>query len=354
MSEAIPFTVPDDLAVELEAPHRGRLRGMGIRCGVTLIVGGGYHGKSTLLQALARGVYDHVPDDGRDLCVTVDSAVGIRAEDGRSVRAADLRPFVSALPLGRTTVRFDTDDASGSTSQAASIVEALEAGARCLLIDEDTAATNFMIRDARMRALIPADGEPITPFLDRVEQLYEERGISSILVVGGAGDYLDVAHTVIRMKDYRPKDVSSEARAVARRLPLGDAAPRKPGAWPDSRPRVPDPCSLDASRGKRPERVRGVKTRSIEFGAEEIDVSLLAQLVDPAQCRMIGDVLLSCSRGLCDGVRDVTEILDHIDAMIAAAGIDSLAAPGWGDRALPRRFEIAAALNRMRGLKIGK
>jgi predicted ABC-class ATPase len=352
MRDAIPLEVPATLACEFEAPHAGRLRGLGIPYGVTLIVGGGYHGKSTLLDALARCVYDHVPGDGRERCVTAANAVTVRAEDGRAVRGVDLRPFISHLPLGQQTDHFDTDDASGSTSQAAAIIEALEAGAGALLIDEDTAATNFMIRDARMRRLVPTEQEPITPYLDRVRQLYDERRVSSVLVVGGAGDYLDVAHTVIQMQAYRPLDVTGRAREVARAVPLGEATPRRPGDWPASAPRVPDPRSLDPSRGSRPERVRSVKTRAIEFGSEEIDVSLLAQLVDPGQCRMIGDVLLECTRGLCDGRRSLAEILDAIEQRVTADGLATVAARSFGDRARARRFEIAAALNRLRSLRL--
>ena len=354
LAAALPLRVPAALAVELQAPHAGTLRGLGIRAGVTLIVGGGYHGKSTLLQALALGVYDHLPGDGRERCVSAEELVSVRAEDGRAVRGVCLTPFIGALPLGRDTSFFDSDDASGSTSQAAAIVEALEAGATGLLIDEDTAATNFMIRDARMRRLVPGEHEPITPFIDRVRQLREQRGVSSVLVVGGAGDYLDVADCVIRMDAYQPRDVSARAREVAAAQPLGDAAPRAPGAWPPSAPRVPLPESLDPRRGRRPERVRAVKTRAIEFGHEEIDVSLLYQLVDAAQCRMIGDLLLRLTRGLCDGRRDLPRILAALDADLHAHGLDSLAQAGFGDRARPRRFEVAAALNRLRSLRVAR
>ena len=354
LAAALPLQVPAVLAVELQAPHAGTLRGFGIRAGVTLIVGGGYHGKSTLLQALALGVYDHLPGDGRERCVSAEELVSVRAEDGRAVRGVCLTPFIGALPLGRDTAFFDSDDASGSTSQAAAIVEALEAGATGLLIDEDTAATNFMIRDARMRRLVPGEHEPITPFIDRVRQLWEERGVSSVLVVGGAGDYLDVADSVIRMDAYQPRDVTARAREVAAAQPLGDAAPRAPGAWPPSAPRVPLPASLDPRRGRRPERVRAVKTRAIEFGHEEIDVSLLYQLVDAAQCRMIGDLLLRLTRGLCDGRRDLPRILAALDADLHAHGLDSLAQAGFGDRARPRRFEVAAALNRLRSLRVAR
>ena len=352
LPDALPLEVPDSLATELEAPHAGRLRGLGIPRGVTLIVGGGYHGKSTLLQALALAVYDQVPGDGRERCVTSADTATVRAEDGRSVRGVDLRPFIRALPLGRSTACFDSDDASGSTSQAAGIVEALEAGSRALLIDEDTAATNFMIRDARMRRLIPAEQEPITPYLDRVRQLYDERGVSSVLVLGGAGDYLDVADTVIQMDAYRPRDVSARAREVAAALPLGEAAPRAPGILPQAAPRVPDPRSLDPRRGRRAARVRSVKTRAIEFGSEEIDVSLLYQLVDPAQCRAIGDLLLELSRGVCDGRRSLAELLDALDLRIDGDGLEAVCEAGFGDRARPRRFELAAALNRLRALRL--
>ena len=349
---ALPLAVPDPLAVELAAPHAGTVRGLGIRTGVTLIAGGGYHGKSTLLQAVALGVYDHVPGDGRERCVSAHSLVSVRAEDGRAVRGACLTPFIGALPLGRATGFFDTDDASGSTSQAAAIVEALEAGATGLLIDEDTAATNFMIRDARMRRLVPGSDEPITPFIDRVRQLWQERGVSSVLVVGGAGDYLDVADCVIRMDAYQPRDVTAHAREIAAAQPLRDAAPRAPGSWPQPPPRIPLPDSLDPRRGRRPERVRAVRTRAIEFGHEEIDVSLLYQLVDAAQCRMIGDLLLRLSRGLCDGRRDLPCILAALEADLENEGLDALVRGGFGDRARPRRFEVAAALNRLRSLRV--
>jgi predicted ABC-class ATPase len=349
---ALPLEVPASLAVELAAPHAGTLRGLAIHEGVTLLVGGGYHGKSTLLECVARGVYDHIPGDGRERCVTRADAVVVRAEDGRSVRGVDLRPFIGELPLGRRTDRFDTDDASGSTSQAAAIVEALEAGARVLLIDEDTAATNFMLRDARMRRLVPDEQEPITPLLDRVRALHRECGVSSVIALGGSGDYFDAADRVIQLDAYRPRDVTERARRVACELPRPrDAEPRL-AAWPPPAPRTPDPTSLDASlRGAR-ERVRGRGTRSLEFGREEIELSALAQLVDAAQARAAGDALLALARGMCDGSRPVPELLDAIDARIEREGLASLAPPGCGDRARPRRFEIAGALNRLRSLRL--
>jgi predicted ABC-class ATPase len=197
LTDAVPFKSPATLQVEFTCPNRGLVTGMGIPTGVTLIVGGGYHGKSTLLKAIELGVYNHIPEDGRELVVTHPAAMKIRAEDGRSIAGVDISPFINQLPQDRSTRQFSTTNASGSTSQAANIMEALEAGAQLLLVDEDTAATNFMIRDRRMQQLIAKDKEPITPFIDKVRQLYTDYGVSTILVMGGSGDYFDVADTVI-------------------------------------------------------------------------------------------------------------------------------------------------------------
>lgn len=350
MDDAILFVAPDSLAVELPRPHGAPIRGLGVKAGVTVIIGGGYHGKSTVLQALARGVYDHIPGDGRELCVSRASAVSIRAEDGRSIAGVDLRPFIGELPGGRDTARFETGDASGSTSQAAAIVEALEVGADVLLVDEDTAATNFMIRDARMRRMVPADSEPITPFIDRVQQL-AERGVSSVLVIGGAGDYLDVADTVIRMHAFKPVDATARAAEVAAEIPLGESAPQAPGPWPQGAARVPNPATLDPRKGKHAARVRAITPKLLQFGEGEIELGALAQLVDGAQTRLIADALLYLAKGVCDGHRDLATLLDLLDATLDE-GLSTIAAYEAVDRARPRRFEIAGALNRLRGLSL--
>ncbi|MCP4654991.1 MAG: ABC-ATPase domain-containing protein, partial [bacterium] len=167
-AEAVPIAVPETLRVELSAPNAGTLVGLGIPRGITLIVGGGFHGKSTLIRALEMGIYDHLPGDGREQVVTDPTAVKIRAEDGRAVSSVDISPLIDNLPQDRSTSAFTTELASGSTSQAAALIEALEAGSRTLLIDEDTSATNFMIRDRRMQVLVRKSSEPITPFVDRI------------------------------------------------------------------------------------------------------------------------------------------------------------------------------------------
>jgi predicted ABC-class ATPase len=352
MAGGLALEVPEGLAAEVDLPHLGRVRGLAIPRGVTLIVGGGYHGKSTLLDALARSVYDHVPGDGREGCATDPGAVCIRAEDGRSVEGVDLRGFIDHLPLGRSTENFRSEDASGSTSQAAAIVEALEVGATSLLIDEDTAATNFMIRDERMRRMVPGRREPITPFIDHVRSLHRDHGVSSVLVVGGAGDYLDVADCVVCMEEYRPQDATRRAREIAAALPRPPASAERGPDWIRPVARRPAPRSFDPRRGRRSERVRSRGTRSIEFGSEEVDVSFISQIVDPAQCRFIADVLLQFSRGLCDGERDVATLVEAIEQRVAEEGIASVTEATFGDRALARRFEVAAALNRLRSLRL--
>ncbi|WP_270575575.1 ABC-ATPase domain-containing protein, partial [Candidatus Collinsella stercoripullorum] len=226
MEGARPFTSPESMRVVLDLPHRGPTPGMGVRRGITLIVGGGYHGKSTLLRALQEGVYDHVAGDGRELVVTDAAAVKLRAEDGRPVRETDISLFIGELPDGRDTARFTTADASGSTSQAAAVVEALDAGSRVLLVDEDTSATNFMVRDALMEAVVSGGDEPITPFVERVRDLWERAGVSCVIVAGSSGAFFSVADTVVQMDRYEARDITDRVRAVCRDL----GAPETPRA----------------------------------------------------------------------------------------------------------------------------
>ena len=187
MRGAVAFVSPKEMEVTLDLPHKGTLSGMGIRKGITLIVGGGYHGKSTLLKALELGVYDHIAGDGREYVITDTTAVKLRAEDGRSIKQADISMFINDLPNGKDTRTFCTEDASGSTSQAANVIESMEAGAKALLIDEDTSATNFMIRDELMQRVIHREMEPITPFIERIRELYEQYDISTVIVAGSSG-----------------------------------------------------------------------------------------------------------------------------------------------------------------------
>jgi len=348
----VPFRSPESLRVTVSLPHAGPVSGLGVPRGVTLIVGGGFHGKSTLLRALELGVYDHRPGDGRELVVTDAAAVKIRAEDGRAVAGVDISPFIGDLPGGAETRRFTTQEASGSTSQAANIVEALEAGARVLLVDEDTSATNFMIRDHRMQELVAKDREPITPFVDKVRQLWEELGVSTVLVMGGSGDYFEAADTVIALEAYHPRDVTAEAKTIAARY----RAERRPeGGERFGAPsrRAPLGTSLDPSRGRREESVKAHGRDTLLFGTEEVDLSAVEQLVHPGQLRALGAALLGVRR-LADGRRTVAEILDRVEEEVAAGGLDRLVDRPLGTLCAFRRFELAAALNRIRALRVAE
>ncbi|MEM1347045.1 MAG: ABC-ATPase domain-containing protein [Myxococcota bacterium] len=347
--DAVPFTSPESLRVTLEAPHAGPVTGMGIPRGITLVVGGGYHGKSTLLDAIKRGVYDHVPGDGREQVVTAPGAVSVRAEDGRAVAGVDISGFIDRLPGERDTRAFTTRDASGSTSQAASIVEALQVGADVLLMDEDTSATNFMLRDERMRALIANEEEPITPFVQRVEELWRDHGVSTILVVGGTGAYFDVAHTVIAMKRYAPEDLTVQAKEIARRMPTAAAEPPGPmNSWRARRPRA---SSIDASRGRKGAHVRVRRTEELSCGEESIDLGAVEQIVAAGQVRAIAEALLWMKQRLGARAHTVRALIEDLEEVLWHEGLEALAR-GRGDLAMCRGVDVAAALNRLRSLEV--
>jgi predicted ABC-class ATPase len=351
LNDAVAFQSPESLQVEFTCPNRGLITGMGIPVGVTLIVGGGYHGKSTLLRAIELGVYDHIPDDGRELVVTHPAAVKIRAEDGRSIASVDISPFINQLPQGRSTRQFSTTNASGSTSQAANIMEALESGAQLLLVDEDTAATNFMIRDRRMQQLIAKDKEPITPFIDKVRQLYTDYGVSTILVMGGSGDYFDVADTVIAMENFQPQDVTEKAKAIAQQHTT-ERTPEGGEQFGQITPRIPLAESIDPSRGQRDVKLKVRDVDGVVFGTEEIDLSAVEQIVERGQLRAIASAIVYAKEQYINERRTLPEILNCVMADIELQGLDIVSNLPEGDLVLFRRFELAAALNRLRTLKV--
>ena len=348
---AAPFQSPESLKVTLHRPNGGPISGLGIPRGVTLIVGGGFHGKSTLLRAVERSVYNHVPGDGRENAVTVPSAVKIKAEDGRSVRKVDISPFIRNLPFDRNTDAFSTENASGSTSQAANIMEALEMGAELLLVDEDTSATNFMIRDERMQALVAREKEPITPLVDKVRRLYDDMGVSVILVMGGSGDYFDVADRVLMMDGYRPLDVTDEVRAVRERFPT-----KRKNEGGESfgtvAKRVPEKESFKAQRGKRDVKIDTKGLRHIRYGVTDIDLTHLEQLVDVGQTRAIGAIIHYYITRYGDDGLPLEEGLERAFQDLREKGLDLLDPRKAGNLAVPRIMEAAAAVNRMRSLKI--
>ena len=381
LESALAFEAPAEQRVVLDLPHRGKVAGMGIKRGVTLIVGGGYHGKSTLLRALQDGVYNHVAGDGRELVLTDSTAVKLRAEDGRAVSGVDISLFIRDLPDGRDTSRFSTVDASGSTSQAAATVEAYEAGARALLIDEDTSATNFMVRDALMEAVVAREFEPITPFVERVRDLWERAGVSSIIVAGSSGAYFSVADVVLQMDRYRVHDITAHARAVCAEL----AAPATPRAARFALPAgnraiavspvAPGTDSARGDRGGRDDRGgrgarggfggrgagRGARDNRIKVrtcGCEELqvgqgsaDVRLVEQLVDSCQARALAQLVrVGAQTGILVQGKPVAKAVDELMALLDREGWRALAEHDYVacGLALPRPQEFAAVLNRWR------
>lgn len=381
LKSALAFEAPAEQRVVLDLPHRGKVAGMGIERGVTLIVGGGYHGKSTLLRALQDGVYNHVAGDGRELVLTDSTAVKLRAEDGRAVSGVDISLFIRDLPDGRDTSRFSTVDASGSTSQAAATVEAYEAGARALLIDEDTSATNFMVRDALMEAVVAREFEPITPFVERVRDLWERAGVSSIIVAGSSGAYFSVADAVLQMDRYRVHDITAHARAICMELEA-PATPRAAGftlpagnreiavapVAPGTDSARGDRGGRDdrggrgarggyggrgAGRGPRPDRIK-VRTsgcEELQVGRGSADVRLVEQLVDPCQARALAQLVrMGAQAGILVQGKPVAKAVDELMALLGREGWRALAEHDYVacGLALPRPQELAAVLNRWR------
>ncbi|MBD5528182.1 MAG: ABC-ATPase domain-containing protein [Lachnospiraceae bacterium] len=349
MKDAVAFESPQEMAVTLKLPHRGELRGMGIRKGVTLIVGGGYHGKSTLLEALEKGVYDHIAGDGREYVLTDDSAMKLRAEDGRSIQQVDISMFIRNLPGGKDTSHFYTEDASGSTSQAAATVEAVEMGAKVFLIDEDTSATNFMIRDELMQRVVSRDMEPIIPFIDRVRELYEDYGISTILVAGSCGSYFHKADCILQMNRYRPVEITALAKKEAEQFPytLGSA----PEAGKPDFHRVIKADQAFAKDDRIKMKTMGLDGFSIN--KETVDMRYVEQLADSEQLTALSHMLKHMKCRSFDGRKTMQQTVEALYEEVEKNGFAAFC-PGReslpGNLAMPRRQELYAALNRCREL----
>ena len=352
LKDAVTFRSPDSMAVTLELPHQGTVRGMGVRRGITLIAGGGYHGKSTLLKALERGVYDHIAGDGREYVITDASAVKIRAEDGRKVTNTDISLFINHLPSGRDTTRFSTLDASGSTSQAANIAEALESGSRVLLMDEDTSATNFMVRDELMQAVIAREQEPITPFLERAMDLWQKAGVSLILVVGSCGAYFHIADRVVQMDSYHARDITEQAKAVLAGRPV--PALTAPGFHLPSGKRVVDLSGDSQIRknyrgdGYRQERlkVKCFGKTAFSVGDRELDLRYVEQIVDGGQTRALAYMVRYARENLAG--RTVEDIVAALTKLMEEKGLGAVCGGGVVPAGLtmPRVQEIFACFDR--------
>lgn len=365
MKASVPFTSPDSLRISINLPHKGKITGMGIPKGITLIVGGGYHGKSTLLNALELGVYNHIPGDGREYVITDATAVKLRSEDGRFIKDVDISMFINDLPNKKDTRCFSTLDASGSTSQAAGIVESMEAGSHLFLLDEDTSATNFMVRDAFMQQVIQREKEPITPFLERAEDLYKKAGISTILVAGSSGAFFHIADTIIQMDNYVPKDITASVKKLCSQYPL-PAVSVTDFQLPHShrimsRPAESSKRLIHNSRGNhsdsgaaKPERLktRISGTDGFSLGRQEIDLRYTEQLIDAEQTAALGLLLKYAVEHLADGRRTLPEIVQFLWKNLSLHGLSFFTenqkiSCGY---ATPRIQEIYACLNRYRSL----
>lgn len=377
MKDAVPFVSPKSMEITMQLPHYGTISGMAIPKGVTVVIGGGYHGKSTLLKAIEAGVYNHIAGDGREYVITDDTAMKIRAEDGRSIRNVDISMFINHLPNGKDTKAFFTEDASGSTSQAAGMIEAMEAGTRVFLIDEDTSATNFMIRDALMQMVVSPQSEPITPFVDRVRELYEVFGISTVLVAGSSGSYFSRADVVVQMNCYKASDVTQFAREMTeqyagKREALTGSSDKEikefggegesigRGLLPDFN-RCPLGTGASGQRGSRDEddyhrvKIKTTGRDSIFLDKELIDMRYVEQVADNEQMVTLGHLLWYIQNRLFDGKKTMRQAVEMVYTLLEQEGPGAICEGNTvpGNLALPRKQELYACLNRYRKLRFG-
>ncbi|UZN23141.1 ATPase [bacterium 3DAC] len=346
----IPFQSPESLRITIPVPHGESVSGMAIKKGITLITGGGFHGKSTLLSAIAKGIFYHIPGDGREYVVTTYDTLRVRAEDGRKVEKVDISMFINGLPGGKDTVHFSTDNASGSTSQAASIIEAIQAGAKLLLMDEDTCATNFMVRDYRMQRLIPKKYEPITPLIDRIQELYDKFLVSTIMVVGGLGDFLDIADTVIVMEYYEPYDFTDKARQIVKEYPSQRIKEEVPPAKEPLK-RFWISKSLSVSNPK-------VKVPSLDkviYGKEEITFYGYDMFNTYSQLQFIGGLMQAIGNGKFGTLVDPLELKDILkkvwDEGLWNEILSHIGLKKAYSFAAVRHLDLAVVINRYRRLK---
>ena len=348
--EVVPFLSPPSLEVELKLPHAGCIKGMGIPKGITLITGGGYHGKSTLLDTLEFGVYNHIPGDGREQCVSIPNAVKTRAYSGRNIIKTDISLFIKNLPLKKDTTSFSSNNASGSTSQAASIIEAIEIGAEVLLMDEDTCATNFMNRDKKMQQLIKKEDEPITAYIDKVSQLYADDKVSTVLVLGGVGDYFDVSNLVIQMKNYMPIDVTKEAHKISTTV-FNGREKEDEGYIFKVTDRIPIAESIISQNHNGKVSMFAKEINKVHFGKDNIDLTDMEQIVELSQTKAIS-YTLEYSKKYMNNENTLREVVDKVVSDIEEFGIDVISKNISGNFASFRKFELAFTFNRLKSFDI--
>jgi len=350
LSHLVTWQSPPELRVTLTLPHRGPVTGLGVPRGITVIIGPPFSGRSTFIHALAACVYPHIPGDGREFSATVADAVLVTAEEGRRIEGVNLHPFITHLRTGEDVAQYRTEQAAPLLSQAAALVEVLEAGCSALLIDEDSSAPALLAQDTLLGRLVPSGGQ-VVPLVDLLRPLYEEHGISSVIVSSAGSDYARVADTIIAMDGFHPSVVTAQAK----QLVAGSEGSETRRPFGGIHHRVPLPEGVNQLQGRklRPE-LPGPRD-VVMLGREVVDLSRVAQLAEPAQTRAAGAAIIyAAEQGYVDGSRTVREILALVDSDISQRGLDVLEpadAPA-GDLARPRRQEMAAALNRLRSLRV--
>ena len=202
-----------------------------------------------------------------------------------------------------------------------------------------------------MQALVSADKEPIRPFISRVRGLWKGLGVSTVLVVGGSGDYFDVADTVLMLDEYKAADVTARAKEIAAAI-AGGAPPEAFGAAATFA--APPRRCLGRAAGLQPGAKMHATRESLRIGdCPELDLAGLEQLVEHSQTRAIGEALLHLSGGPMDGTTPLDTLLGSLSDAIDRDGLDVLR-PGWrlGNLARPRMLEVGAALSRLRSLTV--
>lgn len=355
MRKCIRFQSPETMEVEMDLPNHGMIRGMGISKGITLIVGGGYHGKSTLLKAIEQGIYNHIAGDGREYVITCEEAVKVRAEDGRSITHVNISPFINELPNKKDTRDFSTEDASGSTSQAANVVEAVQAGSKLLLIDEDTCATNFMVRDQLMQKIVSGNKEPITPFTQQAREMYERLDVSVVMVAGSSGAYFYIADHIIQMDNYRVVDITKHVKNVIEKEEISEDKESRISVTelmnPSIKPRILKSEAVEKKHGQI--KIKQFGNSGFSIGKTEVDLKYLEQLTDIEQTTTLGHCLKMLVVEMEKKPQNLDVLADNLWKKIQLKGFSALFEEKYlpVDLAQVRKIDIYMCVNRYRGLR---
>ena len=355
MRKCIRFQSPETMEVEMDLPNHGMIRGMGISKGITLIVGGGYHGKSTLLKAIEQGIYNHIAGDGREYVITCEDAVKVRAEDGRSITHVNISPFINDLPNKKDTRDFSTEDASGSTSQAANVVEAVQAGSKLLLIDEDTCATNFMVRDQLMQKIVSGNKEPITPFTQQAREMYERLDVSVVMVAGSSGAYFYIADHIIQMDNYRVVDITKHVKNVIEKEEISEDKESRISVaelmHPSIKPRILKSEAVEKKHGQI--KIKQFGNSGFSIGKTEVDLKYLEQLTDIEQTTTLGHCLKMLVVEMEKKPQNLDVLVDNLWKKIQLKGFSVLFEEKYlpVDLAQVRKIDIYMCVNRYRGLR---